>query len=60
MWQYAPSEEHSKVELDNGVRVDVLKMTELIQVKNDLIKGRNKSIGYKEVAKPAETKTKKK
>ena len=29
MWQYAPSEEHSKVELDNGVRVDVLKMTKL-------------------------------
>jgi len=56
MWQFAPSEEHSKVELDNGVKVDVLKMTQLIQAKNELIKGRNKSIGYKEVAKPAETK----
>jgi hypothetical protein len=40
MWQFAPSEEHSKVELDNGVCVDVLKMTQLIQAKNDLIKGR--------------------
>jgi len=59
MWQFAPSEENSKVVLDNGVNVDVLKMTQLIQAKNELIKGRNKSIGYKEVAKPAETKTKK-
>ena len=40
MWQYLPSEEQSKVSLDNGVNVDVFKMSQLIVKKNELIKGR--------------------
>lgn len=50
MWQFAPSEQHRTVTLDNGVSFDVLRMSELIKAKNDLIKGRKEALKYKQVA----------
>ena len=52
MWQYLPSEEQSKVSLDNGVNVDVFKMSQLIVKKNELIKERQKTMEYKVAPKP--------